>query len=254
MIPISKLLLLVFSVIASGGLVLIFKWKNQKILKLLLAYSGAFIFALCLFHLLPDVYTGLNNPTQAGWLIVAGFLIQLLLDYISGGIEHGHMHTEGHHAHHDHDHKHDHHHEHPVMQRFPWMLMIGLCTHAFIEGIPLLFNQSGGDLYTAIIFHNIPISITLMTLFLISGKGVYNSLAALIIFALMTPAGAVVAYYLFPEGGAAADHFGLLALAFVIGIFLHISTTILFESDQNHRFNLLKLLTILLGIATVLIL
>jgi zinc and cadmium transporter len=254
MIPFSKLLLLVFSVFACGGLVLIFKWKNEKLLKLLLAYSGAFILALCLFHLLPDVYEGLHNPTQTGWLIIAGFLLQLLLDYISGGIEHGHMHTDNHSHHHGHSHDHSHEHKHPVMQRFPWMLMLGLCTHAFIEGIPLLFNQSGGDLYTAIIFHNIPISITLMTLFIIAGKSVTNSLTALIIFALMTPLGALAAYYIFPEGGASADHFGLMALAFVIGIFLHISTTILFESDQNHRFNLIKLLTILLGILSVLIL
>lgn len=251
MIPFEKLVFLVLCVIASGGLVLIFKWRNEKVLKLLLAYSGAFILALCLFHLLPEVYTGLNNPNQAGWLIVGGFLLQLLLDYISGGIEHGHMHTE-----HDHSHNHEghHHHHHPVMQRFPWMLMLGLCIHAFIEGIPLLFNTTGGDLFTAIIFHNIPISITLMTLFLISGKSISNSLIALVVFALMTPLGALSAFYLFPEGGQAADHFGLLALAFVIGIFLHISTTILFESDQNHRFNLVKLIIILLGIATVLIL
>jgi len=256
MIPLTKLLLLLVSVLACGGLVLIFKWKNERILKLLLAYSGAFILALCLFHLLPDVYEGIDNATTTGWLILAGFLLQLLLDYISGGIEHGHIHADGHHHHgHSHEHKHDHSqsHEHPVMQRFPWMLMVGLCTHAFIEGIPLLFNVSGGDLYTGIIFHNIPISITLMTLFLISGKSVGQSLLALFIFACMTPLGALAAYYGFPNGGEAADAFGLKALAFVIGIFLHISTTILFESDQNHRFNLIKLVTILLGVATVLL-
>jgi zinc and cadmium transporter len=34
----------------------------------------------------------------------------------------------------------------------------------------------------------------------------------------------------------------------VVGIFLHISTTILFESTENHRFNALKFATILLGV------
>jgi len=33
----------------------------------------------------------------------------------------------------------------------------------------------------------------------------------------------------------------------VIGIFLHISTTILFESTENHRFNSIKFIVILLG-------
>ena len=36
-------------------------------------------------------------------------------------------------------------------------------------------------------------------------------------------------------------------MALVIGIFLHISTTILFESSEEHRFNYYKLITILLG-------
>ncbi len=36
-------------------------------------------------------------------------------------------------------------------------------------------------------------------------------------------------------------------MAFVIGIFMHISTTILFESSDIHRFNLAKLAAIALG-------
>ena len=37
--------------------------------------------------------------------------------------------------------------------------------------------------------------------------------------------------------------------AFVIGIFMHISTTILFESSDIHRFNLAKLAAIIAGTA-----
>lgn len=36
-------------------------------------------------------------------------------------------------------------------------------------------------------------------------------------------------------------------MAVVIGIFLHVSTTILFESDHDHRFNLKKLIIVILG-------
>jgi hypothetical protein len=36
-------------------------------------------------------------------------------------------------------------------------------------------------------------------------------------------------------------------MAVVVGIFLHISTTILFESSENHRFNLIKFVVILMG-------
>ena len=36
-------------------------------------------------------------------------------------------------------------------------------------------------------------------------------------------------------------------LALVLGMFLHISTTILFESDESHKFNFLKLSLIVGG-------
>jgi hypothetical protein len=43
-------------------------------------------------------------------------------------------------------------------------------------------------------------------------------------------------------------------MGLVIGIFLHISTTILFESGSGHRFNLYKLSVILLGAIAALLL
>jgi hypothetical protein len=36
-------------------------------------------------------------------------------------------------------------------------------------------------------------------------------------------------------------------MAMVIGIFLHISTTILFESSDGHKFSLQKILAIIIG-------
>jgi hypothetical protein len=38
-------------------------------------------------------------------------------------------------------------------------------------------------------------------------------------------------------------------LAIVVGMFLHISTTIIFEASENHRFNLMKLVSIIVGVA-----
>ena len=40
----------------------------------------------------------------------------------------------------------------------------------------------------------------------------------------------------------------ILLLALIIGMLLHISTTILFESNRGHRFNLHKLISILSGL------
>jgi hypothetical protein len=37
-------------------------------------------------------------------------------------------------------------------------------------------------------------------------------------------------------------------MAVVIGIFLHVSTSILFETEENHRYNLQKFVTVCFGI------
>ena len=247
-----KISILIGSVLLCGGLVLVFQIRSSKSIKLLLSYSGAFILALCVFHLLPEVYEGISNPILSGCLILGGFLVQLLLDYISGGIEHGHIHLPAENkSHHNHDHHHHHHSDdfHPVMKS-PWLMMTGLCIHALIEGIPLLYGKTGDELFMAIIFHNIPISVVLMTLFLMSGQSAIKSMLALFIFSLMTPIGALIASSIFPSALDFNGLFGFGALAVVIGIFLHISTTILFENDEHHRFNIIKLITILVGFVT----
>jgi zinc transporter ZupT len=238
------LIVLIIAVMLGGGLVPLFRIKSGTGLKLILAYSGAYILALCLFHLLPEVYSGIKNPSLAGALILGGFFLQLVLDYISGGIEHGHVHLPDEHHHHDHT-NHSH---------FPWLMMIGLCIHGFVEGIPLMFAGTGKRLFIGILLHNIPISITLMSLFVLSGKSLFQSFVALFVFSLMTPAGALIAFSYFQGETVLAAEFAYFGLALVIGIFFHISTTILFESDQNHRFNLIKFITILLGTTTALLL
>jgi hypothetical protein len=73
----------------------------------------------------------------------------------------------------------------------------------------------------------------------------------LFLFALMTPIGAILGLKFSPE------QFGLdvhIILAIVVGMFLHISTTIIFETSENHKFNLLKLMSILIGCALAMVL
>lgn len=69
------------------------------------------------------------------------------------------------------------------------------------------------------------------------------SVLFLLVFASMTPLGAF-AKAVFP---ALQEHTTLIN-AFVVGVLLHVSTTILFESSKNHQFNASKLVVILLGI------
>jgi hypothetical protein len=63
-------------------------------------------------------------------------------------------------------------------------------------------------------------------------------------FALMTPLGTFL-------GGSATiiNHYATEITAVVIGILFHISSTIIFESSEGHKFNIAKISVIVLGIA-----
>lgn len=59
----------------------------------------------------------------------------------------------------------------------------------------------------------------------------------------MTPLGTFIS-----NTAVAIQDYTYIINAFVIGIFFHISTTILFESSEGHKFNLSKLVSIILGV------
>src|SRR5690606_15828767 len=73
----------------------------------------------------------------------------------------------------------------------------------------------------------------------------------LIIFAIMTPLGFILSKTISNGSiGNISQYFDKI-MAVVIGIFLHISTTILFESGSadHHKFNKKKMIAVFLGIA-----
>jgi len=231
-----QIALLILAVIIGGLIVVWLDAINQrKIIKMLLAFSGGFLLAIAFVHFLPELYQ--DHQSSIGIFVLLGFLIQLFLEYFSGGIEHGHVH-------------------HHADKKIPWMLFISLSIHSFIEGIPLTYpmelhhhhvgeSSSVNSLLYGIILHQIPVAIALMTLLKVAGMNSLKSWGILLLFSIMTPLGLVFGY--FWGGGINLQHMNYL-LAIVIGMFLHISTTIIFETSENHKFNLIKLVSILFGV------
>lgn len=217
--------LLPFLGVLFGGFLVIFTKKSrissQWPIKLLLSFSGAFLLSLTLFNLLPDVYHHLEGKVT-GVFIMLGITLQIVLETLSKGAEHGHIH------------------HHSDSNDFPWLLFISLCIHSFLEGFPLHQHSS---MIFGVLMHKIPIAI-LITAFLVKSKfKMPQILLFLLMFAVMTPLGTFVSFYF--EGLEAYISY---INAIVIGIFLHISTIILFESDKGHKFNFSKLFAIVLGI------
>ncbi|NQV01249.1 MAG: ZIP family metal transporter [Bacteroidia bacterium] len=229
-------ILLIVTVLLSGSVVFLFKRENARVLKLLLAFSGAFLIGITFLNLIPEVY---EEPIEyIGLFILLGFLLQLVLELLTRGAEHGHEHDF------DNCQKEDH--------ISPLLLMIGLCIHAFLEGMPIVPSfdpETRNILVTGIIIHNIPISITLVGLFLHYGMKRGRAMGLLLVFALMTPLGSVVSQFIQEATLQDISHYFNYAMALVIGIFLHVSTSILFETEENHQYNLRKFLTVILGLA-----
>ena len=85
----------ILAVLIGYVFVLVFKPSKQKNLKLLLAFSGAFLLSITVFNFLPEVYNDSNSKT-IGLFIMMGILLQIILEFFSKGAEHGHVHLNKH--------------------------------------------------------------------------------------------------------------------------------------------------------------
>lgn len=229
-------LLLLFCCAFFGGLgIFLFKNRdNTKLLKLVLSFSGAFLFAITVLHLIPDAYH--NGDNLVGVFILGGFLFQIILEQFSDGVEHGHIHK----------HTDD---GHTV---FPFAILISLCLHAFLEGMPLAQGYQS-QLVFGIALHHIPASFALASVMAANKVGKNKMIFYLFLFAIMAPAGYFFSNALSHGTVWNLQHYFNRIMGIVIGIFLHISTTILFESTDDHKFNLKKIMVVLLGISIPLI-
>ncbi len=227
--------LILLSSIAAGALTVFgFKLQKPAHLKLLNAFTGAYLLTLTFLHLLPELYLAPggnsgHNELLIGGLILGGFFVQIVLDIISLGVEHGHTH-----------HLHGH-------GRVPIGVITGLCLHAFIEalalGAPGTHHEAASRrmLMWGIVIHNFPVSIALLGMLLHAGITKARSVGYLTLFAAMAPLGMML------SGHTQLAGYTRELMAVVIGIFMHISTTILFEASDIHRFNQQKVVAIIVG-------
>lgn len=211
-------LLLLLSALAGGGLALVGSERYRKFLPRLLSFSGAYLLGIAALELIPDVF-GHSSASVGVWLLL-GFFIQLLLEGFSQGVEHGHVHAHR-----------------GSGYGFALRVMIGLGLHALLEGLPLGTGAGqaadghfhGEHLLFGIILHKLPAAFALGLLLRGSGYGKPLIWGCLTVFGLLSPLGAVIGELLSVDPLWRAR-----IMALVVGSFLHISTTILFEADGSH--------------------
>ena len=213
--------ILPIAAVVLGGLsILIWKPKEIRSVKQLLAFSGSFILSITVLEMLPNVYQ--SHGVVVGYWVLGGLVLQLFLESISKGAEHGHIHIN-------------------QSLSFPWAIWISLCFHSFLEGIPMHYHD---HMAVGVFLHKLPIAM-LLSFFLLQSKLPNIQIAILfLIFGMSTPIGTHLSY----SFSIFSDAYIELS-ALVAGMFLHVSTTIIFESADGHRFNTTKTIAILMGIA-----
>ncbi|OUS17993.1 ZIP family metal transporter [Nonlabens dokdonensis] len=222
-----NLLLPFLAVLLGFVAAIVIKPQSANRMKLLLAFSGAFLLSAVASEFLPEIY-GTGESTYAAYLM-GGVFLQIILEFFSKGAEHGHLHVN------------------KNVSVFPYLLFGSLCLHAFLEGMPLQENHGhdhnhGMGMLYGIAVHKIPIAFILTSFLLKSNFAKYRTVLIILFFAAMSPLGSLAA------GNIGFIQEVMLPIkALVAGIVLHVSTTLILEASENHKFNLAKILVMVIG-------
>ena len=239
-------ILLFLTALVAGLLVFVAPTFKEKYFKLILVFAGSYLFSITIIHIIPELFAGNLDPSSMGIYILLGFLMQQLLEYWSAGIEHGHIHKH-----------------HSATSKGVFTLMLGLFIHAFLEGtllshdqtstaegVKLLHEHSSKTVLLGILMHKGPAAFALAAVLSASLSKKWT-LILLSLFALASPLGMLSSAFFITNGLLSKEGIGIL-YGLVTGGFLHISTTIFFESSPHHTFQLNKLAITFLAAALAL--
>lgn len=222
------------------GLIILRKSHFSELnVRYFLVFAGAYLFAMTVIHLIPDLFLSGENPFNLGLYILVGFFLQKVLENFSNGVEHGHLHL---------------HSKVPVTY-----LLIALVIHSFLEGSiltdslhshhnPIAENDTASSpkILLGIVMHKIPASLALTALLVTQLRSKTKAFFLLLIFALGSPLGLISSEYLSSSHVLSPDYL-IIFFAVVAGSFLQISTTIFIESDPHHKLDWKRFSVSLLG-------
>jgi zinc transporter ZupT len=209
--------------------------KGTENFKFILSFSGAYLFSITVIHILPEAVTESGNFKLAGIFVLIGYFMQMLIEYFSTGVEHGHIHL---------------HEEHRGATKY--YIMLAMCLHGFLEGSLLMHpshihaEEDHNTLLIGLVLHKLPEAFALASVLI----GMMNTRMSIfswqLIFAIASPIGLYVSNYLSKNGILNSEGMGLL-FALLAGNFLYISTTIFFEANPQHKFKTSRVLMSIAG-------
>lgn len=199
----------------------------------MLTFSGAYLFSITVLHILPELFAISSTHIYIGLCVLIGFYFQIIVNYFSQGVEHGH-------SHHNHSHS-----GNGVL-----MLFLSLFVHSLLEGTLLVHPHATHEhdevrhLLFGLMLHKIPESFALAAVLVLDISKRKWVIILIFIYALASPIGLIISNIVAINDIYNSTIFSYL-FAFVAGNFLHISTTIFFESEsKDHTFKATKTATI----------
>ncbi|MFN7259868.1 MAG: ZIP zinc transporter [Cyclobacteriaceae bacterium] len=159
---ITALLILFFVALIAGGIAFYIPKINTGTYKLWLVFAGAYLFSITLVHIFPELFSHGSNAGYIGIFILIGFFLQQGLEFLSSGVEHGHIHV------------HEKNHQHRESSAI--LVLVALCIHAFLEGGLLAHprtvthHHDSNTLLWGIVLHKAPEAFALMSVLLCDVK------------------------------------------------------------------------------------
>ena len=250
----------IFVVGMIGGYIPLYReWSGDK-LSLMVAFGGGTLLAAALFLMLPEGWEHIEEgmpwaDVEAGFVvalaITVGFLLMYLLENLA--LPHlGHDHEE-HLGHSGAAHAAESASERAVHQMGGLSAFIAMSMHTLIDGVALGTAVTGGEdfalgglVFVAIIFHKMPAAFSLTSALKADHYPNRTALAYLVIFNVMVPVGAILAFLVL---------FGLpvwllgAMLCFSAGTFLHVATSDLLPViHRQHSGKALLSAVVILGV------
>ena len=236
--------ILFFSVLLTGTLTDLISKKIEHYKPTIISFSIAIVLTLLCTHILPELFS--IHSHKVGYFLLSGFVLQILLELLSKGIEHGHVHLKV-----------------KISNKQLIIIFIGLSIHSFTEGIPInTFNDSHIHSHTlksesfswiylsAILIHKLPIAAVLMIFLKSINSSLSKKIILLLIFAISCPVGSYFGEYLIKFDFFREWSHNFLAIS--CGMLLHITTLLIFE-DHHSGDKIKNIITICAGIITGLV-
>ncbi|MDH5602522.1 MAG: ZIP family metal transporter [Cyclobacteriaceae bacterium] len=232
---IASSIILFLAAFSSGLLGLWVTVLSKKATDGFLIFAGGYLFAVTVIHVLPELYHfgAEKDSFTIGVIVLGGFFFQQILEFFTHGVEHGHMHER------------EKSHHHSALS--PLYVMVALGMHAFLEGTILTGERNTLPILLGIILHKVPAAFALVSILSCQISKTSKIILLLLLFSLASPLGILVGNLLISAGVY------MYLFALVTGGFLHISTTIVFESVKDHKFNTSKLIWSLMGAITAIL-